>query len=83
LHWSAARELDVPQEAWNPGKGLTGATYEHANCAFLVAGGASIGGFSYLVYADSPEVTTFTGDGHARLAIARSADLVHWSVPPG
>ncbi len=41
-----------------------------------------IDGYSYLVYADSPEVTTFTGDGHAQLAIARSRDLVHWSVPP-
>jgi hypothetical protein len=81
LHWSAARELVVPQEPWNPGHGLTGATFEHANCAFLVGHGAKVGGFCYLVYADSPDLSTFGGQGHAQLAIARSADLVHWSVP--
>jgi hypothetical protein len=82
LHWSPARELVVPQEAWNPGTGLTGATFEHANCAFLVGGGAKLDGFYYLVYGDSPSVTTFGGAGPAQLGIARSTDLVHWSVPP-
>jgi hypothetical protein len=82
LHWSPARELVVPQEAWNPGTGLTGATFEHANCAFLVGGGAKLNGFYYLVYGDSPALTTFAGAGPAVLGIARSPDLVHWSVPP-
>jgi len=82
LHWSPARELAVPQEPWNPGTGVTGSTFEHANCAFLVGGGAELGGYYYLVYGDSPTLTTFGGAGPARLAIARSADLVHWSVPP-
>jgi hypothetical protein len=82
LHWSPARELAVPQEAWNPGTGVTGSTFEHANCAFLVGGGAELSGYSYLVYGDSPALTTFGGAGPARLAIARSTDLVHWSVPP-
>lgn len=81
LRWSAGRQLEIPQEPWNVGRGITGATYEHANCAFLVDRG-SIGGRYYLVYADSPEVTTFGGAGHAQLALARSSDLIRWSVPP-
>lgn len=80
LHWSAGRMLDVPQEAWNPGHGLTGSTYEHANSAFLVDRRA-VDGRYYLVYADSPELVTFAQQGHARLGLARSTDLVHWSVP--
>jgi hypothetical protein len=83
LQWSPARELSVPQEAWNPGTGATGATFEHANCAFLIGGGARRDGFSYLVYGDSSDLSTFNGAGHARFGIARSTDLVHWSVPPG
>jgi hypothetical protein len=83
LQWSAARELSVPQEPWNPGTGVTGATFEHANCAFLVDGGAQRDGFSYLVYGDSSDLSTFGGAGHARFGIARSPDLAHWSVPPG
>jgi hypothetical protein len=81
LHWSAGRQLQIPQEPWNAGHGITGATYEHANSAFFVDRGP-IGGRYYLVYADSPEVTQFGGAGHAQLALARSRDLIHWSVPP-
>jgi hypothetical protein len=81
LHWSAGRQLQIPQELWNPGRGITGATYEHANCAFFV-NRAPIGGRYYLVYADSSEVTAFVGAGHAQLALARSSDLTRWSVPP-
>lgn len=82
LHWSAVRELAVPQEAWNPGKGVTGATFEHANCAFLVGGGAQLGGFSYLVYGDSADLSTFNGAGRAQFGVARSTDFGQWSVPP-
>lgn len=83
LHWSKGRELHIPQEQrWNPGKGLTGETYEHANGAFLVDRRA-IGGRFYLVYEDSPALDTFGGAGQAELGLARSRDLVHWSVPPG
>ena len=62
---------------------MSGSDFEHANCAFLVGGGARIGGFSYLVYGDSPALTTFGGAGPARFGLARTTDLVHWSVPPG
>jgi hypothetical protein len=81
LHWSPGRELHVPQERWNPGRGTTGISYEHANCAFLVDRRAVAGRY-YLVYADAPEVTRFGGAGHDQLGVARSTDLVHWSVPP-
>ncbi len=81
LRWSAGRQLQIPQERWNPGRGTTGVSYEHANCAFVVDRGP-IGGHFYLVYADSSEVSSFGGAGHNRLAIARSTDLRHWAVPP-
>ena len=81
LHWTKGRELQIPTESWNPGTGATGGTYEHANCAFVV-NSATFGGYSYLVYSDSPNKTTFGGEGPAVLALARSRDLVSWSVPP-
>jgi len=81
LNWSAARELSVPLESWNKGTGATGVTYEHANCAYIVDHRAVDGHF-YLVYSDSTDKVTFGGEGHAVVAIARSTDLVHWSVPP-
>ena len=81
LDWSTARELQVPLEPWNTGSGVTGVTYEHANCSYLVDH-RSVDGHYYLVYSDSNEKTTFGGEGHAVIAIARSTDLVHWSVPP-
>jgi hypothetical protein len=81
LRWSSGRELVVPKESWNPGTGITGSTYEHANSAYLVDH-RSRDGYFYLLYEDSPEKTTFGGEGHGVLAIARSTDLVHWSIPP-
>jgi hypothetical protein len=83
LDWSAARELKIPQESWNPGKGLTGSTYEHANGAFIVDAQRNADGYYYLAYADAPEMTSFGSQGHSQLALARSRDLTHWSVPPG
>jgi len=58
LHWSTGRELQIPTESWNAGKGATGGTYEHANCAFVVNREA-LGGYYYLVYSDSPNVVLF------------------------
>jgi hypothetical protein len=81
LHWSPGRQLSVPHEAWNPGSGITGATFEHANSAYLVDRRAADGHF-YLVYEDAPEMTSYDDQGHGALGVARSTDLVHWSVPP-
>ena len=81
LHWSPGRELRIPQERWNPGRGTTGVTYEHANGAFLIDR-QPVADRYYLVYADASEVTRFGGAGHDQLGVARSTDTVHWSVPP-
>jgi hypothetical protein len=81
LRWSSGRALQVPQEPWNQGRGTTGVSYEHANGAFLVNRGPVNGRF-YLIYADASELTSFAGSGHDELALARSTDLRHWSVPP-
>ena len=81
LRWSAGRALLVPQERWNHGRGTTGVSYEHANAAFLVNRGPLHGRY-YLIYADASELTSFAGSGHDELALARSTDLRHWSVPP-
>ena len=82
LQWSPGRILDVPQEPWNPGSGLTGTDYEHANSASLVDG-RRFGGWYYLSYSDAPDKTAFNGEGHAVVAVARSRDLERWIVPPG
>ena len=81
LHWVGGRELEIPAEPWNSAAGVTGADYEHANSAFLCEDSAD--GYEYLTYAGSTELTRFGGWGHAQVGIARSRDLVHWSVPPG
>lgn len=80
LHWSSGRQLAVPSEAFNSGSGISSVNFEHANSAFLCVGPQ---GEEYLTYAGSTELTRFGGWGHARIGIARSADLVHWLVPPG
>src|SRR5262249_446165 len=69
LDWPSARELHVPQEQWNPGRGITGTTYEHANSAFLIDRQANDGHF-YLVYEDAPEMSSFDMQGHGVLSIA-------------
>jgi hypothetical protein len=80
LHWVHGYELGVPSEAWNTGSGISSVNYEHANSAFLCQDTAD--GYEYLTYAGSPELTRFGGWGHAEVGIARSKDLVHWTVPP-
>jgi hypothetical protein len=81
LHWVDGAELRVPAEAWNSAAGVTGADYEHANSAYLCEDTAD--GYAYLTYAGSTELTRFGGWGHAEIGVARSRDLVHWTVPPG
>jgi hypothetical protein len=80
LHWSAGRELLVPDQSFNSGSGISSVNYEHANSAFICAGPS---GEDYLTYAGSTELTAFGGWGHAKIGIARSSDLVHWQVPVG
>jgi hypothetical protein len=79
LHWVGGTQLQVPAEAWNTGSGISSVGYEHANSAFV----CQDGGTWYLTYAGSTDLTSYGGWGHAAIGIARSRDLVHWSVPPG
>ena len=79
LHWVAGRELSVPNESFNSSSGLSSVNFEHANSAFLCVGPQ---GEDYLTYAGSTDLTSFGGWGHASVGIARSTDLVNWSVPP-
>jgi hypothetical protein len=80
LHWVNGYELKVPSETWNTGSGLSSANYEHANSAFICQD--TFDGYTYLTYAGSQELTRFGGWGHAKIGIARSKDLEHWTVPP-
>ncbi len=80
LHWSDGRVLDIPEEAWNHGAGVSSVTHEVANAIYLCDARALDGHF-YAFYAGSDELTAFDGWGHAKIGVARSTDLVHWEVP--
>jgi hypothetical protein len=79
LTWSVGRQLQIPNQLFDTGKGITSVGFEHANSAFLCVGP---GGEDYLTYAASTELTAYGGWGHARIGLARSNDLVTWQVPP-
>ena len=80
LHWTGGYELRVPTGAWDSGHGISSVNYEWANSAFL-CNDRSQGGYYYLLYAGSNELTAFDGWGHAEIGIARSTDLIHWQAP--
>ena len=80
LHWVDGRMLDIPAEPWNNAPGLSGVTHEVANAIYLYDA-RTIDGHYYVFYAGSSELTEFDGWGDAAIGIARSTDLVHWSVP--
>ncbi|MCL4446060.1 MAG: hypothetical protein M1134_04190 [Actinobacteria bacterium] len=82
LRWTNGHKLNVPYESWNSGPGISSIGFEHANSAFICNARAD-GGYYYLLYAGSRELTQFGGWGHAKIGIARSTDLVHWQVPEG
>ena len=73
LRWSAARRLEVPQQAFN--------THDRTNAAYL-ADWRHHDGYAYLLYAGSTEGHTHAGRGDNRLGLARSRDLQVWDVPP-
>lgn len=82
LRWSGGYQLQVPSETFNSGPGISSIGFEHANSAFLCNANSLPGGYYYLLYAGSDELTQFDGWGHAKIGVARSNDLVHWQVPP-
>lgn len=80
LHWDHGRELQIPSQAWNTGRGISSVGFEHANSVFVCDATAQ-DGYYYATYAGSDELTHFGGWGHAKIGIARSTDLLHWQVP--
>lgn len=70
------RALDVPEQSWNSGGALA---HERENAAYLVDDRAR-DGFFYLVYAGTTELGSYLAQGHARLGLARSRDLVSWEA---
>jgi hypothetical protein len=80
LDWAGGRVLNIPAGAWNSAAGPSGITHEVANAIYLCDARA-LDGYDYDFYAGSNELTDFGGWGHAKIGIARSTDLVHWSVP--
>ena len=80
LDWAGGRVLSIPAEAWNSAAGPSGITHEVASAIYLCDARA-LDGYYYVFYAGSNELTDFGGWGHAKIGIARSTDLVHWSVP--
>ncbi len=74
LQWSQPRRLEVPEEAFN--------TDHPANAAFL-ADWRRYDGHFYLLYAGRTEGRSHLRRGDNRLGLARSRDLVNWTVPPG
>jgi hypothetical protein len=76
--WTVVRTLEIAEQAWNTGALLD---HERANAAYLVDDRVRDGNY-YLLYAGSTELMSFEGRGHAKLGLARSADLVTWDVAP-
>jgi hypothetical protein len=80
LDWIDGHELEVPKAQWDSGPGISSIGFEWANSAFLCNDSAA-GGYYYLLYSGSSELTAFDGWGHAKIGIARSRNLVDWQVP--
>ena len=59
-----------------------GVTFDQENSAYL-CDARRLDGYFYLLYIGATELATYGGFGHTELGIARSKDLVVWSVPCG
>jgi hypothetical protein len=68
--WVDKRHLQIPGEGWNP--------LMHANTAHL-SDWRALDGHFYLFYSGASELDP-DGRGRGRLGVARSLDLIHWSV---
>lgn len=72
LQWTLGYTLDVPGENFN--------RESIANAAALYDW-RKYDGYYYLIYAGRNDGVTYARRGWNRLALARSKDLVHWSIP--
>ncbi len=72
LRWTQGYRLDIPVETFN--------TDNVANAAALYDW-RKYDGYYYLVYGGRTEGHTYARRGWNQLGLARSKDLIHWSVP--
>ena len=72
LDWHDGYPLAIPPEAFN--------TADAHNAGFL-ADWRGHDGYFYLLYAGNTELKSFAGRGQNRLGLARSRDLLRWTVP--
>jgi hypothetical protein len=72
LTWSRGFTFDLPQEKFN--------MESIANAAALYDW-RKFDGYYYLIYAGRNDGTTYARRGWNQLGLARSKDLIHWSVP--
>lgn len=71
LNWTAGYQLNIPTEKFNTNNvDNAGALYDWR----------SHDGYFYFIYAGRDENETYLKRGWNRLALARSKDLIHWSV---
>jgi hypothetical protein len=82
LDWSPGRELEVPIEHWNFSPGINSVNYEQENGAYL-CDARRIDGHFYLFYFGAHELKSYGGWGHTSLGVARSTNLITWTVPGG
>jgi hypothetical protein len=74
LNWTRGYTFDLPQEQFN--------AESIANAAALYDW-RKYDGYYYLIYAGRNDGQTYAKRGWNRIALARSKDLIHWSVPRG
>jgi hypothetical protein len=72
LKWTGGYTLDLPQEKFN--------TESIANAAALYDW-RKYDGYYYIIYAGRNDGQAYAKRGWNRIALARSKDLIHWSVP--
>jgi hypothetical protein len=72
LKWTRGYTFDIPQEKFN--------TESIANAAALYDW-SKYDGYYYLIYAGRSEGQTYAKRGWNQIALARSKDLIHWSIP--
>jgi hypothetical protein len=72
LQWTRGYTFEIPQEKFNTdGIDNAAALYDWRN----------YDGYYYLIYAGRAEGQTYLRRGWNQIALARSKDLIHWSIP--
>ncbi len=72
LKWTQGYTLDIPREKFN---------MESIDNAAALYDWRKYDGHYYLIYAGRDEGQTYAGRGWNQIGLARSKDLVHWSIP--